>query len=128
MAECFNGLDDKYKTSVKTRNSSRSDDTLSNLIREYWLQDSELRPNATAAFQILDTYISQLQNEDDVSPMQHYNASQVKDTISAGEIRNSIDERESCIEGFATTELQDTEPQLYHTQMKLIPLWIDNMS
>ena len=88
---------------------AESDDTLSNLIRECWLQDSELRPNATAVFQILDTYLSHLLNEDDVSPMQHYNASQVKNTISAGEIRNSEDERESCIEGFATTELQDTE-------------------
>ena len=60
-------------------------------------------------FQILVTYLSHLLNEDDVSPTQHYNASQVKDTISADEIRNLEVERESCIKGFATTELQDTE-------------------
>ena len=62
-------------------------------------------------FQILDAYLNQLQNEQDVSPiaeMQDYNESQVKGTISTIELCNSEDERESCNDSFehiATTEL-----------------------
>ena len=55
------------KHGLRPKIPAESDDTLSNLIRECWLQDPELRPNATAVFQILDTYLSQLQIKDDVS-------------------------------------------------------------
>ena len=44
--------------------------------------------------------------------MQHYNESQVKDIISAVGIYNSDDERDSCIENLAITELQDAELSL----------------
>lgn len=75
---------------------------LSNLTRECWLQDSELRPNAVAMFQILDSYLSQL-HVTDISLMQYDNDSQVNDTIG---MCISEDDKESC---FATVESQTTQ-------------------
>jgi len=52
----------------------------------------------------LDAYLSQFQNEDDVSLMQNYDESQVNDTIALYNLED--DDRESC---FATAESQAIE-------------------
>jgi len=92
----------RVKHGVRPEIPAESNDTLSNLIRECLLQDSELGPNATVVFQILDTYLSQLQ-EDDGSLMQHCNDSLVNDPMGTC---NLEDDRESC---FASAESQVTE-------------------
>ena len=100
------------KQGLRPEIPAESDDTLSNLIRECWLQDSELRPNAATVFQILDAYLNELQNEQEVSPIaeiQDYNEFQVTDTSSAVELDSSEDERQSCTN---STDLQDTELSL----------------
>lgn len=96
------------KQGLKPEIPVQSDDTLSNLIRECWLQDSELRPNAVTVFQILDAYLNELQNEQEVSPIAeipNYIEFQATDTSCAVELGNSEDERESCTN---STDLQDT--------------------
>ena len=56
-----NGFRPSFPTNV--------DATLSNLIRECWLQDPESRPIATAILQVLDNYFETLQKDKQVSPL-----------------------------------------------------------
>ena len=63
-------------------------------------------------FQILDAYLNELQNEQEVSPIaeiQDYNEFQVTDTSSAVELDSSEDERQPCTN---STDLQGTELSL----------------
>ena len=78
-------------------------------LRECWLQDLKLRPNAATVLQILDAYLNKLQNEQEVSPIAeilNYIKFQATDTSCAVELGNSEDERESCSN---STDSQDTE-------------------
>ena len=71
-------------------------------------------------FQILDAYLNELQNEQEVSPIaeiQDYNEFQVTDTSSAVELDSSEDERQPCTN---STDLQGTELSL------TVLLWVGN--
>ena len=86
-----------------------SDYTLSNLIKECWVQDPESQLNAATVFQILDSYLYKLQNEG-ISPITEIQDNNKSNIISAIDLHISYGEEQSTDTSDITTiELQHTE-------------------
>jgi len=66
----------------------------------------KITTQAATVLQILDAYLNELQNEQEVSPIAEILEFQATDTSCAVELGNSEDERESCSN---STYLQDTK-------------------